>query len=362
MIEAARCDPEDGEDRQRFAALRSGFADAAGRSDGIVERTFRIGGFGVRMRFANSSLVEPLTVPFGHLASPRGDAADLNISVWDSASSRTPLPAAVGDLREHHESATPASVPASGILSAYMRPNPGLSMLDLHAAEALYWVPDASHVAFEDRSAPFRCVLNWWMSRRARQFVHGAAVGTERGVVLIVGKSGSGKSTTALSCLLDGMLYLGDDNCLVSLEGQPLAWSVYSTAKLHGHNLQRFPGLQKAVANAERMHLEKGVVLLNSDFAAQLRPQLRLLAVIVPEVCWASRPALRACSAIAALTALAPSTLLQLSAAPPDSLQQMAELVRRIPAFNMALSEDVSANAQELRALIDRLSVAGDSA
>ena len=302
-----------------------------------------------------------MTIPFAHLASPQVGAADLTISVWDSASSGIPLPPAAGDLREHHEAATPATVPASGILSAYMRPNPGLGMLDLTTSEAFYWVPDATAVPFEDRSAPFRGILNWWMSRRNRQFVHGAAVGTGRGCALIVGKSGSGKSTTALSCLLEGMLYLGDDNCLVSLEPKPFAWSVYSTAKLHGHNLRRLPTLSKAVANEERLHLEKGVVLLNDHFASQLRSKLPLLAVIVPEVARAARPALRPCSPVAALSALAPSTLLQLSAAPPNSLHEMAELVRSLPAFNIALSEDVSANAQELRALIERLSLAGDA-
>ena len=360
MAEAPRTKPLDNAaEGQRFAALRSGFDQAAGRSGPIIERSFCIGGYAVRIRFANTGLVEPLTLPFRHLESAPGDAADLTISVWDSASSGTRLSAAAGNLREHHEFATPVTSAAGGILTAYMRPNPGLSMLDMHTGEAVYWLPGASDVAFEDRSSPLRGILSWWMSRRLRQFVHGAAVGTERGCVLIVGKGGSGKSTTALSCLLEGMLYLGDDNCLVSLDPDPFAWSVYSTAKLHAHNLRRLPGLGDAIANKGRLHLEKGVLLLNDHFTGQLRRKLPLLAVIVPEVSHAARPALRACSSMEALTALAPSTLLQLSAAAPDSLKQMAELIRRVPAFKMALSEDVSANARELRALLDRLPVAG---
>lgn len=341
--------------RAAFAAFHQAFDLARTRAGKTVERDFRIGGHLVRMRFAGVGLVAPLTAPFSHLAVPGEGEPDLVIGVWDSSSTATELPVGAGDLEEHHQSAMPGSLASDGIFRSYSRPDPGLSMLDLAASQALYWLPDATQVPYEDRSAPFRGILNWWMSHHGRQFVHGAAVGTDRGAVLLVGRGGSGKSTTALSSLIRGMLYVGDDYCLLSMDGAPRAHSLYSTAKLHGRNLARLPELREFVINADRLGSEKGVLLLNERFSEQIVERLPLVAVVVPEVARVAIPELKACSRAGALAALAPSTLLQLSSARPQALRTMADLIRSLPPFSLSLSTDLAANADTLRDLIDRL-------
>ena len=59
------------------------------------------------------------------------------------------------------------------------------------------------------------------LGKHKQQVVHAASVGTKDGAVLIVGKGGSGKSTSALACLNAGMYYLGDDYTLISNDSNP---------------------------------------------------------------------------------------------------------------------------------------------
>lgn len=342
--------------REGFLAFRRGFEDAVAAAGSLVERNVLIGGYLVRMQFAGPGLVSGIVAPFAHLLTPGGGDPDLTIGVWDSGSTGTPLPRSVGSMWTHLESAMPGSNAIDGVFTAYLRPDPGLSMLDLGASQAFYWLPDAAAIPYEDRSAPFRSILSWWMGHHGRQFVHGAVVGTRDGGVLIAGRGGSGKSTMALSAVLKGMLYVGDDYCLISFEETPQARSIYSSAKLHGRNLARLPELRELVTNADQLESEKGVLLLHERFAGQIVDRLPLRAIVVPALTGLEvLPEFQPCPRASALAALGPSTLLQLPGSRPEALRAMAELARSVPAFTLTLSTNLAANAEKLRALVSEL-------
>ena len=80
--------------------------------------------------------------------------------------------------------------------------------------------------------------------------LHAAAVGTADGGVLIVGRGGVGKSTTALACLAAGMKYVADDYLVVQLDPEPRAFQLYGTAKLEASQLRHFPELQNFVSKS----------------------------------------------------------------------------------------------------------------
>src|SRR4051794_7273185 len=96
------------------------------------------------------------------------------------------------------------------------------------------------------------------MQRFGRQLLHAAAVGTEQGGVVITGRGGVGKSTAALLCLEAGLAYLGDDYVVVALEPQPMAYSLYCTAKLDDGQAAHFPGLLALIEprTGQRGHAE----------------------------------------------------------------------------------------------------------
>jgi hypothetical protein len=155
--------------------------------------------------------------------------------------------------------------------------------------------------------------------------------------VLLAGKGGSGKSTTALACALAGMEYLGDDYCVI----EPAAGKVhmiYRTAKLLKSSLElmRWPGV---VENPDRLDIEKGVVFLEPA-DVQLRRSAELSAILLPRV-EAGGPT-RLCPATRQETikAILPSTIGQLMGGTSASPGLIMELVRSIPAFHLTLGGD----------------------
>ncbi len=85
-------------------------------------------------------------------------------------------------------------------------------------------------------AAPLRIPLALILRKHGVFFVHGAAVGTADGAVLITGNGGSGKSTTALSCYRAGLPLLGDDYVAIKMpcrSGQmPSVHNIYSSLKI----------------------------------------------------------------------------------------------------------------------------------
>ena len=330
-------------DRAQFEAFLVAFHRAAEAAGGNPLVGLRIGGKRVLLRFAGPGLSPYLVPAFRHLRddSVTPETADLTICAWDSASTGVSLPPEVGDLVSHHRRGMPDSRPLGRVLSAYRRPDPGFSMLDLDSDTGIYWIPNAASTPYEDRSGTFRAILSWWMATHGRQFVHGAAIGDARGGVLVVGKSGSGKSTTALSCLMAGFDYVGDDYCLLEPGVPPCVHSLFGSAKLHAHNIDRFPQLAGLVTNPARLDIEKGVFLLGDHLPERLISSLPVRVVLVPAVVGDGPTELRPLSSARALAALAPSTLLQLSATRHEALARMASLVRSVPAFELRLGENI---------------------
>jgi hypothetical protein len=201
-------------------------------------------------------------------------------------------------------------------------------------------VPAASCLTYGDVAGGFRAIIAWAMAERGQQFLHSAAVAWDGRAALIVGASGSGKSSTALACLLGGLEYLGDDHCLLDLAGQPRVHSIYAAAKLHDAQLARFPELDRFVVNRDRVAPEKGVAILYPPFAAQLPVARPLAAVLVPRITGGPRTSIQPLRPAAALAALAPSTLLQMASADRSGLAAMARLVKTVACYQLSLGTE----------------------
>src|SRR5947209_5369755 len=72
--------------REFFRALGAAFDRAAGAAGGPVERSFRVGGRRLLLRFAGPALLPVLTAPLEHLAVSSPGRPDLTVYVWDTAS------------------------------------------------------------------------------------------------------------------------------------------------------------------------------------------------------------------------------------------------------------------------------------
>ena len=304
----------------------------------------RIAGAGVSLRFASEPLRQRLRRAFAHLEEAPSTSPALEVNLWDSEStgvSAPPMPPArpgdpPGALYHFHDP------PLRGV---YQPGLGSLSVYDAEARRAWHWVESAAGVPYWDRACPIRQILFWWLGDSGCLQVHGAAIGTADAGVLVVGKGGSGKSTTALSSLGTELLYAGDDYVAVRSGASPRVESLYSSGKLEPDHVRTLlPHLVSLLDNADRLESEKAVVFVHDHFAGQTTAGFPLAAVLVPKLALDRRESrIVPTSRAAALAALAPSTILQLHTATSEALTTMSRLVARVPCHALEIGSDVGA-------------------
>ena len=339
-----------------FERFGEAFVAAAAAAGGIERMPIVLGGTSLVFEFAGPALLPRLGAPFEHLRTADGAAA-ITVRAWDSESTGVSLPEELPSTWSVYSQSLPAMSDAGSRRWTYFRPDPGLTVFDSPSQEATYWVPAASSLTYGDIAGGFRAIIAWAMAERGMVFLHSAAVAWAGRGALIVGASGSGKSSTALSCLLAGIEYLGDDHCLLDLRDTPRVHSVYAAAKLHDAQLARFPELDAFVVNRDRIAPEKGVAILYPAFRDLLPVSRPLSAVLVPRITGREHSTIVPVSPAAALAALAPSTLLQMASADRGGLAAMGRLVRRVPCFSLELGTEPAEIADTVREFLAGRSV-----
>lgn len=333
-----------------FATVEAAFARAASRP---VERWLNLGDYAVRLRFANEALVSAMTSAFAHSARPAGPHADLTILLFDTASTGVSAsrPWAAEDYLAH---GAIRGYNTERFQTVYQHGVDAINVLDQRASLGVFFARDASAIPYYERSSPLRNLLNWWMSRHGRQLVHGAAVGTHDAGALIVGAGGSGKSTSALSCLGSELLYCGDDYALVAAEPAPRVYSLYCSGKLDPFHLRRFPQLLAKVESTNVPEGEKALLFADQHVDG-IAHSLPLRAVLAPRIAHVRDTTVAPIGAAQVLRALAPSTLFQLPNTGADALRLMAKLVGGLPRYSLNLGTELEQVPRAIGALLDRL-------
>ncbi len=341
--------------------LHAGYQRAANTASETPDCFFEIGGCSIRLCFAGTALQSQLTPALAHLAAPATHEPALTLYLWDSDSTRTPPPLFVDSLirlvrlRWFEELNGRREIKRFNDARVYATFHLGpdiLSVLDRATNIGFYWVPDAQMVPFYEKSAPLQGILSAWLATQGSYYLHAAAVGRADGGVLIVGKGGSGKSTTALACLDGGLEVVGDDYCLLSNVMPPYVSSLYSVAKLESapeqHGLAQFVA---AVLNPQRDAEDKALIGLNQFAPEKLLRGFPVRAILIPHITGLSETCLRPSTAFDALQALAPSTLLQLPGSTPAAMHAMAQLVKQVPCYRL----DLGTNLEMIPTVIQQL-------
>ena len=216
-----------------------------------------------------------------------------------------------------------------------------LYMIDLHKDMAVYWIPDAKNVPHYRTVTPLRTILNWWMNDHKRFILHAASVGLPGGGVVITNKAGSGKSTTALSCIGSGLKFSGDENCLVALEPEPYAYSLYCSGTLEAGDIDRVPKLAPYLSNGSKLHIEKAIYLFNDDHQKLMIKGFPIKAILIPSISGKDDTIIRMKATNPPLLALAPGSLFQLPGVGGDYLSSLAELIKRVPSYSLELGTQI---------------------
>jgi hypothetical protein len=326
----------------------------AGETAGVTARDYTLAGAPVRVRFAGSAMLDRVAPSIAHLERPGSGPAALTLNVWDTASTGTAAP-------EFPEvDASPDGVRAryfverAGVRAAYQPGNGMLSILDSTRSEAWYWADDAEALPFLDAAEPMRQIFHWWLGDRGLLMLHGGAVGSAGGGVLITGKNGSGKSTAALASLSSHLRYAGDDYVVVRPGTPPRLYSLYNSGKLERHHLVRFREVLTKLPPANAVPQdEKCVVFVNELYPGRVIADFPLRAVVVPRVTSGRTARLLELAPAGALAALAPTTLLQHFPPQPAALASMAALVRSVPTFTLELGSDLASIPDVIGAFLE---------
>jgi hypothetical protein len=374
---------ESAETRGLVEGIEASFAEAA--SSQIDWSDLRLAGFHVRLRSPNRTMLERLNRAFAHLATEARDGEpDLTIDLWDSTTgARTPpmpdvgaeqAPGAFfhlysGSVRLAYQLGTSGDGEERVLTAEADAPTPALSAYDASRGVAWYWVDDVDRIPYWDESTPVRYILDWWLRDRGIHLIHAGAVGTSRGGALLVGKGGSGKSTSTLASLESELQYAGDDYVGVGLEPTPWVHSLYSSGKLVPDHAQRLPFLRPVLPSIDpdepvrigALGPVKAIVYTNEYWPERLSSGFPLRAVLVPRVTPGRDEArILPLSPAAGLAALAPSTVLQMHVDGQDSLARMRRLLQSVPCYLLEAGADIPSIPQAIFELLASLDEGGE--
>lgn len=345
---------------QHFAACSEAFGRAS-QQRGLIERHYLIAARRVQLRFAGETLDAFFSPALAHLETSPSTETCLTVDIWDTDSTGVELPEAgwissslVGPSGESNDPSH-RYLHRSGDFKACMQPRDRLyTAFDANRGRGFVWVASAATLAPWDIAKPLRPILQWWGSLHGLQFVHAGAVGNSGGGVLLAGRSGSGKTTTALACLQSGLGYAGDDYLLLEPGFPPTAHSLYSSAVLYERDFEHFPFLRSAAREVNGPG-EKVPVLLFDKCRDLIVPALPIRALVLPHVANGRESRIEPISRAAGLTGLAPSTIFQMRGTNGMELLNMAKVIETIPCYRLALGTDLDDVVKAIRDLMTLL-------
>lgn len=305
-----------------------------------------LAGHTIRLRFAGDGL-QFLADPLSHLISrdsqsnlsgPGCDRDPFEILIFHRAGSTDEIP-----LPPWNIEVTGAGNPDSWRReqgNTFVNHVPSIGFLQLwnrRKRQAIYWIDRIERLSFWEVAAPFRTIFRWWAEEHGFQLAHAAVVGRDGSGVLLAGRSGQGKSTTAATCLDAGLDYVSDDYVLVSRQTHPTAYCLYNSAKLHSHLLQsHFPHWQHRVVR----HIgpeSKSLFFVHRSCPDQLKDHLRLAAVVCPRLTDREESRCVANSRAEAMRAVGPSTVLPHASCRSSGFSFLANLIRQLPSYRLEL-------------------------
>lgn len=309
------------------------------RNAGEINRFYRLAGFTFCLKFAGNSMVDLLTPALKHLEVSESVLPDLTICLWDSASTGTSI------LQDHWPlSGTRGEVFGLNCEEIYTVFDIHTKVLNVFAKErnlALYWLKDGRDLPWWISGSPLQLILHWWMREKGHQLTHAAAVGWAHGGVVLAGKSGSGKSTTALSCMRAGMSYVSEDYCLLSDLPKIQAYSVYNSAKLDSKTLRWFPELEKQVENQNRAEGDKAFLFHQKFQPERIAMSVPVKAILTVKIVEDFDSWLEPIDIKEGVSALSVSTMWQLTHTGPAVFKHLKRVVEALPCYRLHVGSDL---------------------
>jgi hypothetical protein len=232
-----------------------------------------------------------------------------------------------------------------------------VTCLDRREGRIVGWAEAGDRLPLLDRGRPLYAPLLLWLRDQRVDAVHAGLVATDGRGILVAGESGSGKSSTVLSCLLHGFDVVSDDHVALEAraDGAWIGHGLHGSAHVHPEDLCRFPPLAGHAIRGCRPGEDKVLIPLSEACPGRLRPSAGIDLLVLPRVTGAIRPTISPASKSQALLRLAPSSLWMVRHARGAGLDSLAGLVERVPCYWLDLGGDAGAIAAGLRELVRKV-------
>lgn len=342
-------------DRSRyFQSAKQAYIQAATISGASQTKSYLIGGHSVQLCFANESLSTLFSKAMEHICHPGADhSPDLKVYLWDTASTDVSLTPPDWNTMPFVERGNRRMYSDDDHVLIYDRRTSAFNMIDLQRSEAIYWVRDSSWLPYYEIAAPLRYLFQGWLQSKGSFLVHSGAVGFPHGGALIMGPTGSGKSTTSLSCLRSTLRFAGDDYILVCPAPQPTAFSLYNSAKVNVADLEYFHAESRYIANQDRLDIEKALIFLHEGYKEKLIASFPIRVLLLPRVGKGAATSYQRLDPTEAFKRIAPDSVFTMLGNARLILQGIRDLSQSLPSYEVNLGEDRQALVQCIAELIE---------
>lgn len=308
-----------------FAAAQGAFQAARKSSPFRFSQSYRFGPSQLRLETPSPALAAIFRRAFGAGRDGQLETGS-QIWAWDEQSTGVPFP--TPPWGSHTPYTRRGDIPwfqDPRYLSAYNWAAQVVCLYDREERQGFYWTGSAAALPGWEQTAPMRTLLHWHGLAHQLQMIHGAVVDG----LMLAGKGGSGKSTTALACLEAGQPFLCDDYCFVQLEPEPTAIGILASARIFSSSLRWLPELSQS----DFQPSDDKIAL---DLDSRRVREMPIRAILLPQV--AEGPVLEKASFEEAIKAVALPTMAQLPGAGPESFAVLSGLCRRLPIYHLRLN------------------------
>ena len=333
------------------AALESAL-EAESRLRVIVEHLM-VAGTRIELRFASESLARHYLPALAHLVVPADKTADFSVRLFDSASSGVAMVPPPCPRESFTDRGDLWGMNSPRIRSAFHWIEFSLNLLDVERRLGVYWVHTDERLPYWSKASPIRTMLHWCLEQSGAQLLHAAAMANDHGALLITGRGGIGKSTTALSGIVHGLRYIADDYLVVRTDPVPTVYSLYCTAKLNPEQVAKFPELRPFVTYEGLENDEKAVLRLVPGLEDHFCASAPIRAIATPKFGGTPETRFSVVSADELRRAAAFTTMSQLPHSGPHTHEYIGRLVDSAPGLTIELGTDLPGVARAILSLLN---------
>ena len=236
--------------------------------------------------------------------------------------------------------------------TGYLRITPGyeLSGIDYKRNTFYYCRHPETNPEFMLYGHAMVVMIGQWARQNGMLLLHSACVGINGKGVMLSARGGGGKSTLAVSCLLNGFDFVSDDYILVNQEGPLKAMPLYRTVSLN----QDMASILNPGLPVVRVDKERNDKLMLDASSYEFKESLPVHAIIYPNLTDGDSPFIKETARGPVMVKLIDSTASQLGFfRDPEAYRQMSQRLIDIPVYEIGLCKDLKKNVKCLLEFIN---------